>query len=483
MRREATGWLAAFAVVLSMSACAGAGERAPQPRDRAFPDGFRPPISVATGQPIRGWGGHWQQPGSTEKVSPSRTPILFIHGNTEDATYWEAARRWFRDAGWNDDELWAPSYGFASTARFDANDLAAPTLDAFVSEVQRYLSAKSGRPIRQFDIVAHSLGVTAVRQWLTQSNRWHEVRSLVAVAGANHGVWTARPDARGPSRHSSFELHRDSPWLAQLNAGGEVAGAMRVMTLYDGSGRYDALFPDDYAESPALEGAINIAINREASGFFGGGYNHLELPRSPATMALIADFLRAGDEPLPEAAPPTLVQHGDQVQAEPAEARLRCAADGRYPDFSTMPLRAVKLPAGHWLTCFAHSPVSGLSSPMARFALSAGTDPTPLTLSASPDAGPYAQPLEVRLTASAPDALIVYSTTSGDPVSGSALYRGPIHIPTPVTLTAIAIAPDGRRSLPLRLRYDVSLDYDDALHTLQRQLDPATAVEFKRGDD
>lgn len=476
MRRAA--WLA---WVLALSACASTGERAPKPHERAFPDGFKPPISVATGQPVYGWGGHWQATASPEKLSPSRTPILFIHGNTEDATYWESARRWFRDAGWNDDELWAPSYGWGSTDQFDANDLAAPTIGAFVDEVQRYLSDKRGRPIRQFDIVAHSLGVTAVRQWLTQTNRWHQVRSLVAVAGANHGVWTARPDARGPNRISSFELHRGSPWLTQLNAGGEVVGATRVMTLYDGTGRYDTLFPAGYQDSPALEGAVNIAINREADGFFGGGYNHLELPRAPATMALIADFLRAGHEPLPKAAPPTIVRDGDRLHAEPADARLYCAGDGRYPNAAAMPMSAVALPHDQWLTCHAHSPVSGLSSPMARFvAARAAADPAPLQLTARPDSGSYAQPVNVHLTASAPDALIVYSTIDGAPDSGSARYHGPIHLTAPVTLTAIAIAPDGRRSAPLRLRYDVSLAHDDALHSLQRQLDPGTAVELPR---
>lgn len=463
---------AGLALLLGLAACATVGDRAPRPHERAFPDGFRPPLSQATGRPVYGWGGRWQQPASVDPDSPSRTPILFIHGNTEDATYWEDARRWFRDAGWNDDELWAPSYGWASADRFDVNDLAAPTLNAFVDEVQRYLSRKSGRPIRQFDIVAHSLGVTAVRQWLTQSNRWHQVRSFVAVAGANHGVWTARADARGPSRASSFELHRDSPWLAQLNAGGEVAGAMRTMTLYDGTGRYDALFPSGYEDSPALAGAVNVAFNREAQGW-DGGYNHLELPRKPATLAVIADFLLAGHEPLPNAAAPALVRHGNLLQATPAGARLHCAGGGRYPDAASTPLASVTVPADAWLTCYAHSAVSGLSSPMARFAAAGSPpDPAPLQLTASPDPGPYAEPVMLRLSASAPDALIVYSTTSREPDSGSALYRGPIHLPAPVQLTAIAMTPDGRRSAPLRLRYDISLAYDEALHSLQRQLDP-----------
>ena len=411
--------------------------------------------------------------------------MLLIHGNTVDATFWNRARQQFRSAGWSDDELWAPSYGWASTDRFDSNDLAVPTLNAFVDEVQRYLAARNGRPVQQFDIVAHSLGVTAIRQWLTQTNRWHLVRNFVAVAGANHGVWTARPDARGPSRTSSFELHRNSPWLAQLNAGGEVAGAARVMTLYDGTGRYDALFPEPYEDSPALAGATNLAYNRAASGL-GGGYGHLELPREPATLAVIIDFLRAAREPQPGATVPRLIRDGDIVHAEGADARLHCTADGRYPDLvATPPLRGARLQPGRWLTCFAHDAGTGLSSPMARFGLATGTatSSTELHLSAnppgSPEAGPLEQPVAVTLTASESDALIVYSTAGTVPDSGSALYRGPITVPAPVTLVAIAIAPDGRRSAPLRLRYDISLEYQDAVHTLQRQLDPAAPVLFQ----
>lgn len=468
---------AAPLLVLALAACATGGEPPPRPHERAFPDGFRPPLSQATGRPVYGWGGARRQPEAAENASPSRTPVLFIHGNTEDATFWEAARRSFRDAGWNDDELWAPSYGWASTARFDANDATAVTLDAFADEVLRYLGEKSGRPIRQFDIVAHSLGVTAVRQWLTQSNRWHQVRSFVAVAGANHGVWTARPDARGPSRTSSFELYRGSPWLAQLNAGGETIGAMRTMTLYDGTGRYDTLFPAEDADSPALAGAVNVAFNREARGW-AGGQDHRELARAPATLAVIAGFLRAGAEPLPNAAPPTIVRDGDQLRAAPADARLHCAGDGRDPDRQTPPQATVTLPPGQWLSCYAHSPASGLSSPLARHAAAAGHGDGPaLRLTADPAAGPFPQPVKVTLRASDPAALIVYSITGRPPDSGSARYRGPLYLPGPVALTAVAIAPDGRRSAPLRLRYDIGLEVDEALHSLQRQLDPTAALD------
>lgn len=469
-KRLRSAALCGFAAVLA--ACAS--DR-PLVHERAFPAGFKTPLSFETGQPIYGWGG--ARDGS--KASPAHTPVLFIHGNTVDATFWLPARAAFRAAGYNDDELWAPTYGFTSTQRFDNNDLSVPTLNAFVDAVQAYLTQRYGRPVQQFDIVAHSLGVTVVRQWLTQTNRWHQVRNFVAVAGANHGVWTARSDTRGPSRIVSFELFAGSPWLAQLNAGGEAPGPMRTLALYDGTGRYDVLFPEPGQDSPALLGATNLAFDRER----GGGYDHLELPRSRATLATILDFLKAAPEPLPQARPPALRRDGNTIASDDADAAVHCASGGRYPNAATPPLRAAKLAEGSRLTCYAHSARSGLSSPMARFAAAARRVATAeLQISAEPAAGVYAQPQRIALTASDPAATIVYSTAGTVPDSGAALYRAPVYIAAPLTLTAVAIAPDGRRSKPLKLVYNISLVYEDALHSLRRQFDPETPVDYAGRD-
>jgi hypothetical protein len=105
-----------------------------------------------------------------------------------------------------------------------------------------------------------------------------------------------------------------------------------------------------------------------------------------------------------------------------------------------------------------------------------------LTLSAAPAAGVYAQPQTITLAASDPAAMIVYSSAGTVPDSGAALYRSPVFVAAPLTLTAIAIAPDGRRSAPLRLDYNISLQYDDALHSLQRQFDPQTPVAYTHGN-
>ena len=437
------------------------------PALRDFPADFTPPLSSETGQPMPGFGG--------TGGGVQRTPLIFIHGNTVSARFWLPAREHFRKAGYTDDELWAFGYGWDSVRYFDSGDLSVASVDRIVTGVMEYLSKKTGRPIRQVDIVAHSLGVTLVRQWMVQTNSFHKVRSFIGACGANDGVWTAWPDSRGQNRVVSFELHPGSPWLAQLNRHGETPGATRYMTLYDGTGWNDVLFPPPYEHSSALEGADNLAYNVK----HGTHYDHLELPRAPGPMDAMLEFLRAAPEPSPAAEPPQLVRDGDTVRADRPGAQVHCAAGGAYPTRATPGQAAVTLRGAAVQTCYARDAGSGLSSPMARFLARAGAGGEPPTLTASARPGAYQQPVSVKLVASDPSAMIVYSTAGAVPDSGAALYAAPVYVPGPLTLTAVAIAPDGRASEPLRLDYDISLEKVEAAHTLQRQFDPDVPMKYE----
>lgn len=470
----------ALAAALLAVACApreqiyaAAGQEAPRLRD--FPADFRLPVSNETDEPIGGFGG--------DGGGLTRTPVIFVHGNTVSASFWLPARDYFKKQGWHGDELWALSYGWNSVRAFDSADLSVPTLERFVSGVQSYLSQKSGRSIRQVDIVAHSLGVTAVRQWMMQNNAFHRVRNFIAVCGANHGVWTARPDARGQNRGVAFELYPHSPWLAQLNRFGETPGATRYMTLYDGTGHDDVLFPDPYQDSPQLDGAYNLAYNVKSGNF----YDHLELPRVPDTMLEIVNFLRQSREPLPQATPPEIIRTADDVlRTSQADAQLHCRAGGVYPTLRTPAAPELTLGEGSFYTCFAYNPASGLSSPMARFKRGAATAAAgrgELRLSAAPAGGKFEQPQQVKLTASESDAFIVYTTSRAHPASGSPLYAEPIYLAAPVTLQALAIAPDGRTSPLLRLDYDIGIAKVQAERTLQRQFDSSIAADVDRRRD
>jgi predicted alpha/beta hydrolase family esterase len=434
------------------------------PALRDFPADFTPPLSSQTGRPMTGFGG--------TGGGVQRTPVIFIHGNTVSARYWLPAREHFRKAGYTGDELWAFGYGWDNVRYFDSADLSVPGVERMVNAVLDYLSKKTGRPVRQVDIVAHSLGVTLARQWMLQTNSWHKVRNFIGACGANDGVWTAWADARGQNRAVSFELYPGSPWLAQLNRAGEAPGPTRYLTLYDGTGRADELFPPPHQHSGALEGARNLAWNAQ----HGTRHGHLELPRAPGPMDAMIEFLREAPEPPAGAEPPQLVRDGDVLRATPG-AIVRCA-DGAYPTRAMPGAAAVRLTATPQ-ACFAQDERSGLASPMARYAAAPPAPAGELTLSASPPAGAYEHPVRVKLAASDPRVLIVYSTAGVAPDSGSPRYAAPVYVPAPLTLTAVAIAPDGRRSAPLTLEYDVSLELVEARHTLQRQFDPDAPVEYE----
>jgi hypothetical protein len=474
-RRWARHWLPAFAGATAALAAVGCAPRETilpmvgiePPALRDFPADFTPPISNETNRPMPGFGGGG---GGVE-----RTPVIFIHGNTVSARYWLPAREHFMKAGYSADELWALGYGWDNVRYFDSGDLSVPSVDRIVNGVMAYLSQKTGRTIHQVDVIGHSLGVTLVRQWMLQTNSFHKVRNFIGACGANQGVWTAWPDTRGQQRVVSWELTRGSPWLAQLNRPGETPGPTRYMTLYDGTGWADVLFPYPDEHSGALQGAYNLAYNAE----HGTWYDHLMLPRKPGPMEAMIEFLKAAAEPLPQAVPPRLVRDGDFIRADQPEARVHCTTDGRYPTRETPGATEVRLGELALYTCYARNPATELSSPMARFRAQQPARQQPLTLSATPGGGVFEHPQFVKLEASDPDAFIVYTTSGTPPDSGSPLYTEPVYVPGPLTFMAIAIAPDGRVTPPLKLEFDISLEMIEARNTLQRQFDPTAPVKYE----
>jgi hypothetical protein len=437
------------------------------PALRDFPADYTPPISNETNQPMVGFGGNGG--------GVNRTPVIFIHGNTVSARYWLPNRAYFREAGYTGDELWALGYGWDNVRYFDSGDLSVPSVDRIVTSVMEYLSRKTGRTIQQVDVVGHSLGVTLVRQWMKQTNSFHKVRNFIGANGANDGVWTAWPDARGQQRVVSWELYPGSPWLAQLSRHGETPGPTRYMTLYDGTGWADVLFPPPSEHSGALEGAFNLPYNAK----HGTWYDHLALPREPGPMEAMIEFLRAAPEPVPQAEPPQLVRHGDTLRASQPDAKVHCTAGGDYPTRATRGLAEVRLGDAAVYTCFARNTKTELASPMARYLAGAPRKAAPLTLSAKPAGGVFEHPVSVTLQASDPDAIIVYSTAGGAVDSGSPLYTQPVYVPGPLRLAAMAITPDGRTSAPLALDYDISLEKVEAMHTLQRQFDPRVRPQYE----
>ena len=464
--------LALVAAAAVLSACAPREWLFPKlgiepPKFSDFPEGFEAPISNETEQPMGGFGGGG---------GISRTPVIFVHGNTVSAAFWKPARAYFKEKGYTGDELWAPSYGWNSVRYLDSGDLSVPSLARFVSAVRTHIHETTGERVQQFDLIGHSLGVTLVRQWMKQDNAWHRVRRFIGVAGASDGVWTAWSDSRAQQRPVSHELFPGSPWLKQLSRGGETPGPTRYMMLYDGTGWADVLFPRPNEHSGALEGAYNLPYNLEHDTW----YDHLMLPRVPATMDAMIDWLRQGRDAERGAEPPELRREGKHISPTQVGAEVRCEMDERYPDHDTAASDVWVLNAHRVTTCYAYHPRTGLAGPMQRYRYVPGYLPgeEPLTVTASLAEGAYEEPQTIRFETNDPKAFIVYNTSGSEPSTGSPLYTEPVYLPAPVTVRAMAVAPDGRTSEAIRVPIDISLELVEATHTLHRQFDPEVEVEY-----
>lgn len=451
--------------MLLLNSC-GLVPRSPQaPRD--FAADFQPPRSEKTGELITGWGGGGQ--------ALNRVPIIFVHGNTVSPEYWRPAQRQFKQAGYTDDELWAVGYGYDSVRFFDSNDKSIPTLERFVQAVTQYLTTKYQRPVPHVDIVAHSLGVTLVRQWLKQHNAWHRVRRFVGIAGANHGVWTARADSTGVSRRSGYELHRGSPWLAQLNRGGETPAATQYFTLYDGTGHYDVFFPAPDQDSSALTGANNLAYNRERGGFL----DHIELGQATASLTLVQDFLSPSKLPAANTTRPVIehtINNSTQQLSTDDNAQLHCASSNEvsaaYPTRQTPASNTRLLMPDVLYTCFAYNADTELASPMVRVTHKARRKPAKnpaLQIQANPKPGAYGLPQTITLQAASQVLGLVYSVNGTVPNSGSPLYTQPIYLAGDSVLQVRALLADGELSKPVTFEYAINQAVLDQSRTLRQQ--------------
>lgn len=184
------------------------------------------------------------------KAGTSRTPVVFVHGNTRDACDWRAHAEHLLDRGYRGDELWAITFGSSTTTHPEMVE----QLDAFVDQIRDHTGTDT------VSVVGHSLGATGARYWMDQRDRYDWVEELVSIAGANHGVsftsGLSDPDSLGEQTRplqfigSDCANDPDEP-LAQLNAGTETPGDVAYYTI---RGAYDFYFWRDLS-SPKLDGA------------------------------------------------------------------------------------------------------------------------------------------------------------------------------------------------------------------------------------
>jgi pimeloyl-ACP methyl ester carboxylesterase len=282
------------------------------------------------GLPVIGFGAR----GRVERV-----PVIFLHGNNDTPFptacnpfgYIRNVAQHFLAAGYRPSELWGLGY------QGDQCDLAAeitrksgvahstaaavPLIRSFVRAVLAYTGA------RRVDIVAHSLGVTAAREWMLQDHAYGLVRSLVAIDGPNHGIISCSPDPGNPYQlpaNGGFvpnsalceEYGSDhTQLLSTLNAAGETPGPTRYLVIrnvyrvapesgdfvylpvQDGSFLPVAPAQDrdgnahDFSNSALLAGAPSLDLVGQAQFDPILGSAHLGIVNSPQTWDAAFQFL------------------------------------------------------------------------------------------------------------------------------------------------------------------------------------------------
>jgi len=205
----------------------------------------------------------------------AHTPVVFVHGNTGDATDWLPMMEAFLETDYTGEDLWAISFRRSSPSHEEMG----AQLDEFVRNVMEFTGYDS------VHVVSHSLGVTGVRYWLEQYERHSCVEKFIGLAGANHGssrckLLDSSHFTVGSNRTSWFlnpeNMDDSSHPLQKLNEN-ETPGDIEYYTLRASSDRFFRQNP----KSPELAGAENEVIEA----------NHMNLLTKEESIQTVYNWL------------------------------------------------------------------------------------------------------------------------------------------------------------------------------------------------
>jgi pimeloyl-ACP methyl ester carboxylesterase len=224
----------------------------------------------------------------------TEVPILFVHGNGDQASIWLTTLWRFESNGYRRDRLHAINFTDPQARDDDAN--AQPnrssTEDQFRELSEAIGRVRSATRAPRIALVGLSRGGYAIRNFVSAPDRAVQVSHVVLGGTPNHGVfaWDVTP---------GNEFNGRGPFLTRLNAGeSEVVAGPAFLTLR--SDGYDKYAQPDGAligrpgvptgvtsEGPALKGATNLVL---------GQVDHRETATSSRAFREIYKFI-AGQEP------------------------------------------------------------------------------------------------------------------------------------------------------------------------------------------
>lgn len=138
--------------------------------------------------------------GGAASCTATRTPVVFVHGNGDNATSWDAPTfqvpgyskpplsvyQQFKAAGYKDCELFGVTYLSTVERSMPQNNYHQESKYAILENFIRQVKIYTGKS--QVDLVTHSLGVSMSMAALGYYGDWGSVRRFVNIAGALHGL-------------------------------------------------------------------------------------------------------------------------------------------------------------------------------------------------------------------------------------------------------------------------------------------------------
>jgi triacylglycerol lipase len=228
-------------------------------------------------------------------------PIVFVHGNGDNASIWQSVVWRFESNGWPRERLHAIDLPYPLARDDDTKPQPGRTSTAdhmayLKSEVDKVLRATGAR---QVVLMGNSRGGNAIRNYIQNGGGSATVSHAILGGVPNHGIWNVSL----PPLSDNSEFAGHGAFLRGLNqpknaAGDEVTGPVKWMTIRsDRNDKYaqpDGLWIGKRGQStgvgydtPELKGAQNVVIPR---------VDHRETSFSPAAFAAAYRFI-TGREP------------------------------------------------------------------------------------------------------------------------------------------------------------------------------------------
>jgi pimeloyl-ACP methyl ester carboxylesterase len=237
----------------------------------------------------------------SQSQAQGREPIVFVHGNGDNASIWQTVLWRFESNGWPHERLFPLNQPYPLARDDDTRPQAGRSSTA---EHMAFIRAEVDRVLRitgakQVVIVANSRGANGVRNYIDNGGGSAKVSHAILCGGTNHGVWGVHM----PGFPDTSEFAGHGPFMTMLNrpkdaAGDEVAGPVKWLTIRsDGNDKYAQPegtwigkrgVPTGLTHAaPELKGATNVVLPR---------VDHRETAFSPAAFAAMYRFI-TGEAP------------------------------------------------------------------------------------------------------------------------------------------------------------------------------------------